>query len=314
MHTLIPYAAPAGPQCQAALARLQLPGLAMLLRLLTPAGQLAGGPEHLSPLHERVQARLRGWPDVDGLLPWAAAQARDLWGPPAAQADWAWITPCHWTVHSDHVAMADPAQLALAEAESQAFLQAMEPYFLEDCIRLHWQPSGHWLAQGAAFHALPTASLERVRGATVDAWMPRQAQAKALRRLQNEMQMLLYTHPLNDARARDKLPTVNAFWVSATGALPAADPQPAAPACTVWHSLQSAALRDDASAWVDAWHALDRDLLPALVERARSGAPLTLTLCGEHLAQTYTLQHRSLWRRVQQRWSAPQPLSVLSTL
>ncbi len=319
MHILIPYAAPAGPQCQAALARLQLPGLAALLQLLSPAEQLPGGPEQLSPLHERVQARLRGWADVDGLLPWAAAQAQALWGADAANADWAWVTPCHWTVHSDHVAMADPAQLTLAEAESQAFLQAMEPYFLEDGIRLHWHASGHWLAQGTVFHALPTASLERVRGAAVDAWMPRQAQARTLRRLQNEMQMLLYTHPLNDARAHDKLPTVNAFWVSATGALPAtAQVQPnkpvEAPLCTVWNGLQGAALRDDAYTWVEAWHAMDRDRLPALVARARSGAPVTLTLCGEHLAQTYTLQRLSLWQRLQRRWSAPQPHPVLSTL
>ena len=102
----------------------------------------------------------------------------------------------------------------------------MQPYFAEDGITLHPLSDTTWLAQGSVLVDLPTASLARTRSARVDGWMPRQPQAQALRRLQNEMQMLLYTHPVNDARKARFLPPVNSFWISGTGTLPATPRQP----------------------------------------------------------------------------------------
>ena len=43
---------------------------------------------------------------------------------------------------------------------------------------------------------------------------------KTLTRLQNEMQMLLYTHPFNDVRDSQRKLPVNSFWISGTGDLP----------------------------------------------------------------------------------------------
>jgi hypothetical protein len=93
----------------------------------------------------------------------------------------------------------------------------MQPYFEEDGIQLHWHSAHTWLAQGPVFQNLASASLARVRGQPTDPWIPRQSAAQRLRRLQNEMQMLLYTHAVNDARgARGQAP-VNGFWMSGTG-------------------------------------------------------------------------------------------------
>ena len=96
--------------------------------------------------------------------------------------------------------MQDPSALALEPAESQALLEAMRPYFEADGISLVYDRPGRWLACGEIFRGLPTASLDRVIGQAVDAWMPEAPQARALRRLQAEMQMLLYNHPVNDQR------------------------------------------------------------------------------------------------------------------
>ena len=52
--------------------------------------------------------------------------------------------------------------------------------------------------------------------------------ARTLRRLQQEMQMLLYTHAVNEERARGGLLPVNSFWASGTGALPAEHAAPRA--------------------------------------------------------------------------------------
>jgi hypothetical protein len=318
MHTVISYAAPAGPQCRQALDGLQLPHLTRLLRQLSPGTAHPGQADQLTPLHERVQARHLGLGDApDGLLPWAAQDAAQL-GLTAAHGGegWAWITPCQWQVHTHHVEMADPQQLALTPDEALALHAAMQPYFAEDGITLFPHALAHthtrWLAQGEVFRALPTASLDRVSGQPVDAWIPRQEQAKALRRLQNEMQMLLYTHAVNDARAARGQPTVNSFWASGTGTWAPADT--AAGPSTVLHTLRSAALQDDAPAWAQAWQELDRTTLAELLEHLQAGQKVQLTLCGEQQAQTLQWQAPALWERLRRRLAAPQATTWLKTL
>jgi hypothetical protein len=320
MHILIPFAAPAGPDCQRALGQLQpsqLPHLSKLLRQLSPSQTLQGTPQDLNPTYERVQARSLGLPDTNGLIPWAARDAVRLGLSPANGTNppdgWAWITPCHWKVNADHVEMQDPADLALTDDETTALMEAMQGYFAEDGIALHALSAGTWLAHGAVLEGLATASLERARGARIDTWMPRQPQAKTLRRLQNEMQMLLYTHPLNDTRAVRRQTTVNSFWVSGTGALPAPNSNQAAvplpePVTSIT-TLRAAALRDDAAAWLEAWHTLDRTVLATAEANT-----LTLTLSGEQQAITFAPATDSWLARMRRRFAAPSPSQLLATL
>ncbi len=315
MHTVIPYAAPAGLHCQAAIAELSLPNLAQLLSLLNPTPPLLGSAESLTPLSERVHAKSLGLQGADGLVPWAALDAEHLGLTKLhGSSGWAWITPCHWRINADHVAMDDPHKLALSAHDSDALRAAMQPYFAEDGITLH--PLNHttWLAQGAVLADLPTASLARTRSARVDGWMPRQPQAQPLRRLQNEMQMLLYTHPVNDARKARFLAPVNSFWISGTGTLPAT-PRPApAQRVVMDNSLTEAALRDDAPAWTKAWQALDAGLIAKLLTRAKANEAMEITLCGERLAPTFVLQSSPWWNRLQRRFTAPPPHELLLTL
>ncbi|MDE2417607.1 MAG: hypothetical protein KGN32_07350 [Burkholderiales bacterium] len=311
MHLVIDHAAPSGPHCQAATAKLQLPHLAAWLGRLAPAQKRAGGPQDLTPLSEHLRAAARGIDAEDGLLPWAAADAHRLGLKEASQlGGWAWITPCHWRVNAYHVEMLDPADLALTDEETATLMDAMRGYFAGDGITLQALTTGTWLAHGAVFKELATASLERARDARIDTWMPRQPQAKTLRRLQNEMQMLLYTHPVNDARAAQRQTTVNSFWVSGTGELPANYPGAAEPeTLTVDASLRAAALRDDAAAWLEAWSRLDSSALA----KADAGS-LTLTLCGEHQAITFAPVKGSWLTRLRKRLNAPTPVQLLSTL
>ncbi len=317
MHLLIAHAAPPGPQCQAAIPRLQLPRLTALLKSLQAVQQRNSSPAAMTPLYEHIQADLAGIDAADGLVPWAALDARRLGLVNAANASggWAWITPCHWRVNADHVEMQDPAALALTAQESATLVDAMRGYFAEDGITLHPLPGPRadaWLAEGAVLKGLPTTSLARARGARVDRWMPRQPQAKPLRRLQNEMQMLLYTHPLNDTRQAAGQTTVNSFWVSGTGELPAnfrLDTAHAAPDdCTLNTSLRDAALADDATTWLALWHTLDATVL------ANAKGIEQLTLCGEHQAHTLARQPGAWWRSLLRRFTAPTPAQLIATL
>lgn len=312
MPTLITHAKPLGPQCRQAIATLQLPNLSALLRLLSPGERTLDDGEWLSPLHERLKTQTLNLVVQDGLLPWAALQARAL-GLPALPSDqaWAWLTPCHWQVNADHVRMADPADCQISDAESRQVMDCLQEFLTEDGIALQGLQDGNWLAHGAAFKDLPTASLARASGGAVDHWLPRQAQAQPLRKLQNELQMLLYNHPVNDARAARGLLPITSFWVSGTGTLPAGFQNPTD--SKVLDTLREPGKHDDAAAWTQAWQALDGGPVQALLAQARSGQPVQLTLCGEDAAQTFTLQPQGLWTRLQQRL-LPSASADLATL
>jgi hypothetical protein len=148
----------------------------------------------------------------------------------------------------------------------------------------------------------------------VDHWLPRQQQAQPLRKLQNELQMLLYAHPLNDDRAARGLLPVNSFWVSGTGSLPADFDPAQSDGSTVLDALRQPTLSGDTRAWTQAWQALDQGPIQALLEQARRGLPVELTLCGDTAAQTFTLQPQGLWTRISQRFATADLTTLLQSL
>ena len=312
VHLLVPFAACPTAACGDAARKLRLPHLQRLLARLGPAETDTGSPDSLSTPHERVLARAHGLAPVDGLIPLAAWQVRQE-GRDPGQHGWAWITPCHWRVGRDHVAMAAPQELGLDGDDSRALLEVMAPYFAGDDITLEYQAPLRWLARGDIFRTLPSASLDRVCGRTIDPFMPRGDPGRPLRRLQQEMQMLLYTLPLNEARQRGGLLPVNSFWVSGTGALRAqASPPPAG--LRIAPTLRDAALLADWAAWQGAWQQLDARECPRLAAEVDAGREVRLTLCGEASARSWTSQAASLWRRVGSAFTRPTPAAVLEAL
>ena len=314
MHLLISHAAPPGRQCQDAIQKLELPRFTELLNLLTPTPPMLGSPDSLSPLAERLRANSEGLQGADGLIHWAAIDAQHLGlTKTRGNAGWAWVTPCHLDAQSHHLSMKDPHELALSATECETLRNAMEPYFAEDGIELHSLSDCTWLAFGEVFRDLPTTSLERVAGTHVDVWLHQQKQPKSLQRLHNEMQMLLHTHAVNVAREARGATTVNAFWISGTGS-PEAQPNPVSERLECVDALRQSALRDDAKAWTAAWATLDATVLADLVQSAKAGKSVKLTLCGERMAATLELQDKPWWSRIQQRFSTASPQQLLQSL
>ncbi len=389
LRLIVAHAGPVDEAARQALAGLRLPHLSQLLARLAPrpeASAAGTGPGAAPPArsddsaglhpelslslpHELALARALGLPARDGHLPWAAwreavsasassrgdarsaatrenADAVPATAPPA----FARFTPCQWAVGSDHIALRDPEALHLSDEESQALLAAMQPYFTEDALAVRWDAALAWTARGEMLRDLPCASLDRVVGRRVDDWLPRTPSARPIRRLQQEMQMLLYTHPVNEARERRGLLPVNSFWVDRAGALPGgwtpaasatallAQPEVARPgadvtgiAATLLHldapirldeRLRRPALQADAAAWAAAWQALDAEALPPLLAALDAGRRVELTLAGERRATTFTTRAGTgltstitgAITGLVARWRAPAPAHVLDTL
>ncbi len=307
MHLLIPYATSHAEGCQAALHTLQLPNLQKLLSRLSAQPVDAGDEYSLSPPHERSLAISLGLPTADGQIPWAALQAQKQPNLADLAGAWAYVTLCNWQASKLQVSMRQIPMEDLPQAESDTLLEAMRPFFAEDGITIYPDQPGRWLAHGDAFTGLPSASPDRVAGRDLTPWMLAPAQAGGLIRLISEMQMLLYTHTLNDMReARGALP-VNAIWISGTGALTQTpggltDPahRRAAPPQVpkLVHALRDAALREDWHAWAAAWQTLDATDIKAALDAHTQGEPVQLTLCSERHAQTWLTQPQALTQKI----------------
>lgn len=291
-HLLVPFASASAAECRAVLPSLQLPNLQALLGKLAPSHADHGdhGDEYSMSLpHERALARALCLPPGDGLIPWAAAQSDT---PTVPQA---WFSPCHFQIGTDHISLLPGEQIALDEAASRALLDALAPYCAEDGITLRYETATRWHASGEPLRHLVCASLDRVSGRPVDAWMPTSPANptghRLLKRLQSEAQMLFYSHPAHDARTARGLLPVNGFWISGAGALDEATPLQSSP--TMPDTLRQAALRTDWPAWQQAWAQLDATDIKSLLESARHGKAVTLTLCGERCAQTWVNAPRS---------------------
>jgi hypothetical protein len=314
VHLLVPFASSASSGCIEVLPKLSLPRLEKLLARMNLADTDAGEATSLSMPHERVLARACHLPTNDGRIPWAAWEVQQARRDPGTDG-WARITPCHWHVGPNHVAMSHPQELHLDAPDSQALLAAMRPYFEQDGIALEYAAPTLWLARGEVFRNMTSASLDRVVGRTIDPWMPRTGEAVIVRRLQQEMQMLLYTHEVNEERVAGGLPPVNSFWVSDTGALPAAVAAAPPPGLQMTHYLRDAALLEDWQAWVEGWQQVDGQECARLLGRLDAGDPVTLTLCGDSNAQTWTAQPgHSLMKRLRAMVRPDKTLDILKAL
>jgi hypothetical protein len=315
-HLLIPYAGRNSPACIAALTGLRLPNLEALLARATLADDDTQADTTRSPPHERALAQALSLASEDGCIPWAALEARRSKVAEADDAEaWGWATLCHWQVGIDDVVLGDPAAIEIDAAESDALLKAAQPFFEEDGIALHASAvPGRWLARSKVFEGLATASIDRAIGWPISQWSPLSDHARSLRRLQNEMQMLLYTQRVNDDRAARGVPPINSFWLSGTGALPPNLLPFDVDAPDVIGTLRPAALRDDGAAWADAWRALDAGPIAEALAAATRGDDVTLTLCGDLAAKRFTTHKRTFGRWLKGLFERPSATTLLATL
>ncbi len=309
MHLLIPFAAPLADAGREAAATLVLPNLQALLGRLAEVQRDLADEWAGSPPHERALARALGLHGGAGQLPWAA-HAAQADGVATGDLAWGLLTPAHWHLGTDQVSLADPAGLALDEAASRAFFGAVQGLFTSEGYAMHYGGPLRWYIAHESLAGLATASLDRVIGRNVDAWLGSDPAARRLRRLQSEVQMLLHTHPLNEAREAQGLLAVNSFWLSGCGVAQVA----AAESPSIDDRLRRPALADDWPAWCQAWQTLDAGPLAALRARSQRGQVVRLTLCGERAWVAFETAPPGLLRRLRGLWASPAVAALLETL
>lgn len=310
MHLLIPFASALSDAAVQALGALELPHLARLIARLD-AGPRAGSDEYsLTPPHERAEADALGLRGADGGLPWAARHAVAD-GVDVGDRPWGLLQPTHWRVGREQVTLADPASLNLSEDESRRLLDALRDSFEAEGFTLVFGAATRWYASHEALDGLATASIDRVIGRNVDLWLGDDPRMRLMRRLQSEVQMTLYTHPINDEREARGEFAVNSFWLSGCGRVQRVE---TAAAPTIDQRLRAPLLAEDWAAWAETWRGLDAGPLAALSKAAQRGESVQLTLAGERHAQRFDSAPRTLWKKLADSWRSASPQALLEAL
>lgn len=260
-----------------------------------------------------------------------AAAALAGFGAAPADGHWFIVHPVHVQMARTHLTLADPRQLRLDEAESRALYESARPYFEELGQPLVYGDATTWFMRADHWQGLRTASPDCVSGMNLSDWMPEGEHAIAARKLQNEIQMLWYEHPVNEARQARGLPPVNSFWLwgGASGVQPSSGP--AVIAGQPWlRALCPPALRDatfdtllaqggshpmavlgqliepaiagEWAAWLDHMRALEQQWFAPLLAALRDGriSRATLVLSHRHTSASYTtskLAQHKFWRK-----------------
>jgi hypothetical protein len=210
LTVVLPFALPA-PEFAHELARsLNAPALAALLSRTSSHRGVPYAHSARALPHEMWLARELGLEQF-GQPAFAAAAMRGF-GLDPLDGTWFIINPSHIEIARSHLMMPDLRQLPLPDAESRALFDAARPYFEESGHALAYGDAKTWFMRADQWGGLDTATPDTAVGMNLTDFMPVGAHALAYRKLQNEIQMLWYTHPVNAARESRRQPPINAFW------------------------------------------------------------------------------------------------------
>jgi hypothetical protein len=207
---VLPFALPA-PEFAPDLTRaLQAPALAALLSRISDTRYRPLDADARVLPHELWIARALGL--AHGLVPGVATSAMRAIGLDPEDGMWFVVNPTHIQIARTHLQMGDTRALDLREHEARALFDSARPCFEDAGYALAWGTHDTWFMRADDWTEITTASPDAAVNMNLTDWMPSGPQARAFRKLQNDVQVTWFTDPANAAReARGQLP-INAFW------------------------------------------------------------------------------------------------------
>jgi len=140
-----------------------------------------------------------------------AAKAWQAAGKDAGNAYWLYAAPVHLVLQRDSFSLAAPAPLALEIDEMDILTSALNKHFEADGLSFFWHENQWFLKlknNPNIQTTTPTAALNK----DISAYLPKGEGATQWAAFTNEVQMLLFEHPVNQAREAKQLPIINSIW------------------------------------------------------------------------------------------------------
>jgi hypothetical protein len=324
---VLPFALPP-PELATDLVRaLQAPALAALLSRTSEGARHAFDDDARALPHELWLAQEMNVARQHAAFAAAAMRGLQL-DPGADPAAWLIVHPAHIEIARSHLALHDLRKLQLQESDARALFDSARPLFTELGHTLVYGDAQTWFLRAEGWDALETSTPDAVLGMNLGDAMPAGAKAREFRRLQNEVQMLWFEHPVNTARAGRGLPAVNAIWPWGSGGTPGTGklsvsgvpgwlqaaaqqvlPDPGAilqdggDGLLVCGTLTGPGLAGEWSAWLDAMHQLESALFAPTLALLGAGKVKSVRLVLSHrralaTCTTTPMAQRKFWRRI----------------
>ena len=112
----------------------------------------------------------------------------------------------------------------LSADDAQQLVETLNAHFAADSIAFVAPRPDAWFLRADSAPALATHPLDAARGRTLRELMPHGPDARTWRRYQNEIQMLLFEHPVNVAREQAAKLPANSVWLEYGGTRAARTP------------------------------------------------------------------------------------------
>ncbi len=158
----------------------------------------------------RQLSALFGKTEINAAQAWQAANGE------AKHPYWLFAPPVHMVLGRDTVFMGDPAPAVVTQEESNALLESLNQHFSEDGYHFYLL-AGVWFLGLNHNPDITTVAVDVVKNKEVADYLPQGAGASAWMKIHTEIQMLLFSHPVNQAREAQGLPAINGLWCYGLG-------------------------------------------------------------------------------------------------
>jgi hypothetical protein len=140
-----------------------------------------------------------------------AALAWQHLGNDAGSGYWLYAAPVHLVLQRDSFDLAAPVPLPLELEEIDALTSALNKHFEADNLEFFWHEK-QWFLSLASNPDIQTHPPESAMNKSIDMFLPTGKGAINWAGFTNELQMLLFAHPVNQVREAKGLPAVNSVW------------------------------------------------------------------------------------------------------
>lgn len=145
-----------------------------------------------------------------------AAQAWQSVDASAQHAYWLFASPAHMLLGRDSFFLSAPASLEITSDESAALIASLNQHF--SGLGLYFYVHNDiWFLGLDADPNITTTAIEQVVNKDVAPYLPQGEGALLWAKLQNEIQMLLFNHPVNEAREAQGQVLINSLWCYGLG-------------------------------------------------------------------------------------------------
>lgn len=127
------------------------------------------------------------------------------------------LTPVHLVLQRDYFTMGPLSWSQLSDDESTALIATIQAHLAPEGYRVSLGQSGQWYIEMPTEFDLQTTVPHGLVFQDVALFQPRGKSERTWRAKLNELQMLLFEHPVNLAREQARRPIVNSVWLWGNG-------------------------------------------------------------------------------------------------